>query len=169
MRSDWSSWTSWWESEKWIEEDHRDKSSGQFEEQRDRLREPSSRCWESSEQHAVRLRKSGRREVTVDVTHSVWPWIAEQAGFLQTRFEERQKDNQKMYKACHLLEGILWRRRRAGGPLGKWTCIWEDGVYLGIKASTGEVNMVNRNGQERSEQMIVAPKKNNEDDAKKDG
>ena len=26
-------------------------------------------------------------EVKIDVTHSVWPWIAEQAGFLLTRFE----------------------------------------------------------------------------------
>ena len=26
-------------------------------------------------------------EVMIDVTHSAWPWIAEQAGFLLTRFE----------------------------------------------------------------------------------
>ena len=30
-------------------------------------------------------------------------------------------------------------RRREGGPLGKLACMWEDGVYLGIKGSTGEI------------------------------
>ena len=35
-------------------------------------------------------------------------------------------------------EGILWIRRRAWGSLGKVTCLWQDGVYLGVKATTGE-------------------------------
>ena len=66
-----------------------------------------------------------KREVTIDVTYSVLPWI-------------RLKGKS--------LEGILWKRRRAGGALGKLTCMWEDGVYLGIKANTGEVTVENRKG-----------------------
>ena len=42
-----------------------------------------------------------------------------------------------------LAEGILWERRRAGGALG---------VYLGIKATMGEVIVGNRNGVYGSEE-----------------
>ena len=35
-------------------------------------------------------------------------------------------------------DGILCKERRAGGPVGKPTCLWEDGVYLGVKATIGE-------------------------------
>ena len=35
-------------------------------------------------------------------------------------------------------EGIHWTRRRAEGPLGKVTSLWEDGVCLGVKANTRE-------------------------------
>ena len=43
-------------------------------------------------------------------------------------------------------EGSLWKRRRAGGPLGKLTCMWEDGVYLGVTATTGEIIAGNGGG-----------------------
>ena len=36
-------------------------------------------------------------------------------------------------------EGVLWKRRREGGPLGKLTCMWEDGISLGMKGTTGEI------------------------------
>ena len=81
-----------------------------------------------SAQGMTRIIRSAMEEpwgVKVDVTHSVGPCIAE--GLL---FEEE----------------ILWKRRRAGGSLGKLTCKWEDGVCLGIKATTGKIIVVNRNG-----------------------
>ena len=74
----------------------------------------------------VRTRRSAieeKWEVKIDVTHSVWPWIAEQARFLW----HSQKES------C------------GGGSLGKMTCMWEDGVYLGIKATHGDVIVENRN------------------------
>ena len=36
-------------------------------------------------------------------------------------------------------EVILWKRRRAGGPLAKVICMCEDGGYLGVKATTEEL------------------------------
>ena len=79
----------------------------------------------------------------------------------------------------------MWKWRRAGGPLGGLTCVWEGGVYLGIEATTGEVIVENRNGvwtrtvqrktaRERWErsnlEMIVAvPWRKNEDGAEVDG
>ena len=33
-------------------------------------------------------------------------------------------------------EAVLWKRRREGGPLGKLSCMWEDGIFLGVKETT---------------------------------
>ena len=33
-----------------------------------------------------------------------------------------------------------------GGPLGKLTCMWEDGVFLGVKGTTGEIIVGAKNG-----------------------
>ena len=42
-------------------------------------------CREWSKRGAARMKKTW--EVKIDVTHFVWPWIAERAGVLFTRFE----------------------------------------------------------------------------------
>ena len=34
---------------------------------------------------------------------------------------------------------MLWKRKNSGGPLGKLSSSWEDGVYLGTKGGTGEI------------------------------
>ena len=41
-------------------------------------------------------------------------------------------------------KGILWKRERAGGPLGKLMCVREEGVHSGAKATTGEINVGHR-------------------------
>ena len=87
--------------------------------------------------------------------HSIRPWIAEHAGFLLTRFEvgrdgktanERLKGKSSKVKGMAFAEGILWKRKRSGGPLGELTCMWEDGIHLGVKATTAEVTLGNRKG-----------------------
>ena len=35
-------------------------------------------------------------------------------------------------------EAVLWKRKRKGNHLGKLTCMWSEGIYLGVKASSGE-------------------------------
>ena len=79
----------------------------------------------------------------------------------------------------------MWKRRRAGGPLdGKLTCMWEDGVCLGVKATAGDhrgdseervahkngpkEDCERKNGNESNLEMIVAAWwRKKEDDAKK--
>ena len=104
-----------------------------------------------SVQGMIRTKRSAieeHLEVRVNVTHSVWPWIAEQAGFLPTRSEiardgriayERPQGKSANVHGLSLAEGTLYKRRRAAGPLGWMTCMWRDGVFIGIKAITGEV------------------------------
>ena len=83
--------------------------------------------------------------VKIDVTHSVWPWIGERAGFLLTRFDvglegktacERLEGKSAKVQGMSFAEGTLWKRRRAAGLLRNLMCMWEDGVYLVIKATT---------------------------------
>ncbi len=49
---------------------------------------------------------------------------------------ERSMGKVAKLKGVEFGEGVLWERRREGGPLGKLTCMWEDGVFLGVKGST---------------------------------
>ena len=125
------------------------------------------------------------------MTHSVWPWIADRAGFLRTRFEvgrdgktanERLKEKSAKVQGILPAEGVL----RVGGALGKLTCMWEDGVHLGIDETTGEVVVENNDTVwltrtvqrktapdrwERSdlEMVAVLPWCKNADDERKDG
>ena len=75
----------------------------------------------------IRSDIEGRWGVKIDATHSIWPWIAEHAGFLLTRFEvgrdgntayERLKGKSAKVQGMAFAEGILWKRKRAGGPSG---------------------------------------------------
>ena len=99
----------------------------------------------------------------IDATHSILPWIAEHAGFLLTRFEvvrdgrtayERLNGKSAKVQGVAFAEGTLWKSKRAGGPLGKLTCMWEDGIQSemmgkwlrtdGNKRKAGEVSEESR-------------------------
>ena len=124
-------------------------------------------------------------EVKIEVTHSVWLWIAEQAGFLLTRCEvgrggktayERLKGNSAKVQGLSFAEGILRKKRRAGGPLGKLTCMWKDCVYLCIKATTGEViveelerRVAHKDGLEEDSDGKKGPKQSGDDRGFSDG
>lgn len=76
------------------------------------------------------------------------PWIVKYAAFLINRFEVGQ-DNKTAYErikgknakvmGIEFAEAMLWRRKPVGGAFGKVTCMWGDGVYLGVKEKTGEI------------------------------
>ena len=81
--------------------------------------------------------------------------MVEYAAFLTTRCEvgkdgktayERVKGKEARVQGFEFGEGVLWKRKRAGGPLGKLTCMWEDGVFLGVKGSIGELIVGDQRG-----------------------
>ena len=93
--------------------------------------------------------------VVIGIENRLWCWVAEYAGHLLTIFEvgrdgktayERLNGKKAKHGGFELGEGVLWKRRRAGGPLGKLTCMWEDGIYLGVKATTAEVIIGTKSG-----------------------
>ena len=82
-----------------------------------------------------------------DGGHSVWPWLVEYAAFLLNRGEVSH-DGKTAYERCKAKRGrmpglefgekVLWRRRPVGNHLAKLTCLWENGIGLGVKGSSGE-------------------------------
>ena len=75
---------------------------------------------------------------------------------------------------------------RAGGPLGKLTCMREDCIYLGVKATMAEVIVGNRSGvwltrtvrrkpakerwdRSNLEMVVAVPWRKSEDDPRRDG
>ena len=55
-------------------------------------------------------------------------------------------------RCMSLAEGILWKRRRAGGLLGKVTCMWKDGHVFAHQGKHGR-------GHRWESNRRVAPKK----------
>ena len=86
----------------------------------------------------------GRR---IDPRHPVFTWMVGYAAVLLNRFEvgkdgrtayERLKNKTSKMLGLEFGELILWKRKPVGGAMGKMSCMWEDGVYLGLKSTTGE-------------------------------
>ena len=95
----------------------------------------------------IRCASEERWRVKLDPTHSIWPWIAEHAGFLLTRFETGH-DGKTAYER---LEGEVgegghdargWctvEKEASGRPLGKLASTREDGMCLRVNATTKEL------------------------------
>ena len=49
------------------------------------------------------------------------------------------KANSRKFQGIEFGECVLWKRRPGGGALGKLAIFWEDGGYLGVKGTTGEI------------------------------
>ena len=98
----------------------------------------------------ARVMRSALEEGTkaaVPADHDIFTWLFEYAAYLLNRGEvghdgktaqERNKGKRGRIPGMEFAEAVLWRRRPIGGALGKLTCLWEDGVYLGVKANSGE-------------------------------
>ena len=122
-----------------------------------------------SVQGVIRTMRSAVEEkwgVKLEVDHAVWPWLVEYAGWLLTRAEvgadgktayERSRGKEAKLPGVEFGEGVLWKRRREGGPLGKLTCMWEDGVFLGVKGSTGEMIVGDEKGVWRTRTLRRKP------------
>ena len=117
----------------------------------------------------VRVMRSaveGRWGVKLGTRHPVIPWIVEHAAVLLNRFEvghdgktalERNKGKKAKFLGIEFGEAILWKRRPVGGALGKLSCLWEDGVYLGIRGQSGEIVVSDAKGVWRTRTVQRKP------------
>ena len=104
-----------------------------------------------SVEQQVRVLKSAvenRWGVKLGTKHPAIPWLVEYAAVLLNRFQvshdgktafERSKGKKARTLGIEFGEAVLWKRRPGGGALGKLSCLWEDGIYLGIRGSSGEL------------------------------
>ena len=117
----------------------------------------------------LRVMRSALEErlgVALDVTSSVWPWMTELAALTLNRLEvgrdgktayERVKGKAARFQGFEFCEKVLWRRKPVNDKMGKLQCMWEDGVYLGIKALTGEIIVGNSKGVWRTRTVRRRP------------
>jgi hypothetical protein len=99
----------------------------------------------------VRVLKDGleyKAKMAIGARHPLMTWLTEYAGHLLNRFEvshdgktayERLKGKSARALGIEFGESILWKRRPVGGALAKATCLWEDGIFLGVRGASGEV------------------------------
>ena len=70
---------------------------------------------------------------------------------------ERCKAKRGKLPGLAFAEKILWRRRPVGGNLSKLTCLWEDGIFLGVKGSSGECIVGDGNGVWKTRTLTRRP------------
>ena len=79
--------------------------------------------------------------------NALWTWLVEYAEWLVNRAEvghdgrtpyERLNGKKARLPGMEFGEAVMSKRRPQGGPLGKLSCPWSDGIYLEVKGSTGE-------------------------------
>ena len=70
---------------------------------------------------------------------------------------ERNKGKKAKVLGIEFGEAILWKRRPVGGALGKLSCLWEDGLYLGIRGQSGELIVSDREGVWRTRTVQRKP------------
>jgi hypothetical protein len=93
-------------------------------------------------------------------------WSVEYASVLLNRFEvgrdgktayERNKGKKSRMLGLEFGESILWRRKPVGNNLAKLAVMWDTGIYLGIKGSTGEIIVGNGDGISRTRTVRRRP------------
>jgi hypothetical protein len=111
-----------------------------------------------SVEQQVRVLKSSledRWKIHIPARHSVVAWLAEYSAFLLNRFEvgrdgktayERCKGKQARTAGLEFGEAVLWKRKRVGGALGKMTCLWREGVFVGVRGQSGEIMVSTKDG-----------------------
>jgi hypothetical protein len=121
-------------------------------------------------QGQVRVLKSaleGKLGAEVLQDHAVLPWLVEYAGWLINRAEvghdgktpyERSKGKVAKLHGIEFGEAVLWKRRPIGGHLGKLSCLWGDGIFLGIRGSTGELMVGDAKGVWKTRTVHRKPK-----------
>ncbi len=109
-----------------------------------------------------------RWKVKIPPEHAIWTWLVEYGTWLLNRLEvgkdgrtayERSKGKKARLLGYEFGEGVLWKGAKAKGDRRKLELL-EDGIFLGMQATTGEMIVGTKEGVHRTRSL----KKKNEDD-----
>ena len=99
---------------------------------------------------------------SVPDNHPIVTWMVEYGAFLLSRFEvgkdgktgyERNKGKKAKVNGFEFGEGVMFKRKPIGKGLGKLSTMWEEGVYLGVRALSGELIVGTAKGVWRTRTM----------------
>ena len=105
--------------------------------------------------------------VVVPGVHAIWTWLFEYAGLLLNRMEvsrdgltsyERSKGKKAKELEYEFSEGVWWRTKVVKTTMKKLEIMWQDGVFLGVKATTGEMIVGTAEGIFRTRTLRKKPK-----------
>ena len=75
---------------------------------------------------------------------------------MKTAFE-RNKGKAAKVNGITLMEKVLWKRGPNAGGLGKLQSMWDEGVFLGVKGTTGEFIVGDAEGVHRTRTVHRRP------------
>jgi len=87
-------------------------------------------------------------KVSIPDDHAVLTWMVGYASFLLNRFEvgrdgksnyERLKGKKAKVNGLEFAEGLWFKIKEKKEGVGKLAVRWRDGVYLGVRAASGEI------------------------------
>jgi hypothetical protein len=119
-----------------------------------------------AQMRVMRSALEDRLEILLGSRHAAWAWMAEYAGYLLNRQEvghdgktsyERSKGKKAKTFGIDFFEAVLWKRKPSGGGLGKLAIMWNDGIFLGVKGTTGEFIVGDANGIHRTRTLTRKP------------
>jgi len=121
-------------------------------------------------QMMARVMKSALEEkwkVTIPDDHAVLTWMTGYASFLLNRFEigkdgkssyERLKGKKAKVSGLEFAECLWFKVKEKKDGIGKLAIRWKDGVYLGVRAASGEVIVGTEEGVFRTRTVKRKPK-----------
>jgi hypothetical protein len=108
----------------------------------------------------------GRLKRKVPGQHNIIAWLVEFAAVLVNRYEvghdgktpyERLRGKNSKLLGMEFGEKVNFRRSRLAGKLAKLDCLWEDGIFLGYRSTSGEVIIGTKGGVLRTRTVSRKP------------
>jgi hypothetical protein len=93
-------------------------------------------------------------------------WAVKYAGAVLNRCEvghdgrtayERLKGKKVRMPGLEFAEGVLWKLDNRTGALGKLSCSWRFGIYIGARAKSGELVVADATGILRARSVMRRP------------
>ena len=119
-----------------------------------------------AQMRVMRSALESRCGVKIPAASSLWAWMAEYAAVMLNRMEvgrdgktayERTKGKPAKHYGFEFGERVLWRRKPVAGALGKLSCLWDNGIFLGVKSMTGEFIVGDQKGVWKTRSMHRKP------------